>query len=233
MVSPDFTVIITFQHRQALASSVDTLAALCYLFHMIFTRLLNLEYQPYAESLDLMRGLAEAKRFADLPEILMLVEHEPVLTLGYRAQTDDILIPEDTLRAMHIGVHRVERGGLVTYHGPGQLMAYPVFNLRALKLGVAKFISLLEEVIISTLSYFGLHAARKAKHPGNPCGINGVRMTSMTRLLDSRIDPAMVRERIIYHFERIFNLNLNPWPLTIAKQAGKTNDSKNPQTALA
>ncbi|MBW1711485.1 MAG: hypothetical protein JRJ73_16775 [Deltaproteobacteria bacterium] len=55
----------------------------------------------------------------------------------------------------------------------------------------------------------------------------------MTRLLDSRIDPAMVRERIIYHFERIFNLNLNPWPLTIAKQAGKTNDSKNPQTALA
>jgi len=128
--------------------------------------LLNLDYHPYAETLSLMRRLAEVKRLEALPEILILAEHEPVLTLGYRAKFDDITISEETLRAMHIEVHQIERGGLATYHGPGQLLAYPIFDLKSMKLGVARFICLLEEVIISTLNSFGIRAGRKKKLPG-------------------------------------------------------------------
>ncbi|MBW2061688.1 MAG: lipoyl(octanoyl) transferase LipB [Deltaproteobacteria bacterium] len=222
-------------------------------------RLLNLDHLPYTEALALMRELIQAKQRELLPEVLILVEHDPVLTLGYRARFDDILIPEKTLHARNIDVHRVERGGLVTYHGPGQLLAYPIFNLRNLKLGVARFINLLEEVIISTLRDFGLEAGRKENLPGvwvrkekiasigvavrrwitfhglalnydpelshfeliNPCGMTGVKMTSIARLLGSPVSPTRLRNQMIHHFERLFNLDFSPWSLPLAQEAGR------------
>ena len=216
---------------------------------MFSARLLDLEYQPYAETLALMRRLAEAKRFESLPEILILVEHEPVLTLGYRVNADDILTPEETLKTMHIKVYQTERGGLATYHGPGQLLAYPIFDLRKMKLGVARFIYLLEEVIILTLNDFGIRAGRKEKFPGvwvgrekiasvglavrggitfhglalnydpqlshfdfiNPCGVPGLKMTSMTKLLGSPVEANRLRNQVMRQFAKIFDLRFAPW----------------------
>lgn len=113
-----------------------------------------------------MRTLVDSRRSASWPEVLMLVEHDPVLTLGRRSQDEDLLVSAASLREAGITVHRIERGGLVTYHGPGQLVAYPVFHLRRLGVGVATFVRNLEEVILSTLAEFGITGRREMGHPG-------------------------------------------------------------------
>ncbi|MFH1134788.1 MAG: lipoyl(octanoyl) transferase LipB [Pseudomonadota bacterium] len=129
-------------------------------------RLLNLNRLAYPEALALMRGLVEAKRDPALPETLILTEHEPVMTMGRRAEEKDIPAGREALRARGIGLFRIERGGLVTYHGPGQLVAYPIFRLRALNIGVAEMVRSLEDVIILTLADFGLIGRREPEHPG-------------------------------------------------------------------
>jgi len=114
-----------------------------------------------------MLGLVEAKRSGGLTrEVLMLVEHEPVITLGRRAGQGDILAPDHVLDKLGVKVRRVERGGLATYHGPGQNVAYPVFNLAGFKMGVAEMVGLLEEVMIGLLADFSLQAGRRAGQRG-------------------------------------------------------------------
>ena len=219
--------------------------------------LINLDHLDYAKSLDLMRRLVQLKKQRPFPHVLFLVEHEPVITLGYRAGNQEILAPEQELESKGIKVFKIERGGLATYHGPGQLVGYPIFDLREARLGLPEFVRLLEEVIISTLADFGLEAIRNPGFPGvwahgkkiasiglsarrwitshglainyapdlshfdciNPCGLGEGTMTSMERLLDTRIDHHRLRERAIQHFERLFHLDLEPWTLREAEEA--------------
>lgn len=130
------------------------------------TYLLNLEFIPYRAALSLMRELATAGRDAGVPGTLILAEHEPVFTLGRGASEDDILVDSEILDRRNITTHRVERGGRVTYHGPGQLMAYPVFNLKQLGLGIARFVNKLETVVINTLESYNIEAGRLEGKPG-------------------------------------------------------------------
>ncbi len=113
----------------------------------------------------------QKKIFADvktnlLKSALILCRHQPVITLGRGAKKENIKASENELGKKGIGIYALERGGDVTYHGPGQLIAYPVFNLNHLKKDIHLFLRQLEEVIIGLLFEFGIKALRRANLTG-------------------------------------------------------------------
>ncbi|MCC6818057.1 MAG: lipoyl(octanoyl) transferase LipB [Bacteroidia bacterium] len=91
---------------------------------------------------------------------LILCEHPHVYTLGKSANQSNLLLSEAELKSKDIDVFDIERGGDITYHGPGQLVAYPIFDLEAMQIGVKKFVFNVEECIINTLKYFGIDSER-------------------------------------------------------------------------
>jgi len=95
-----------------------------------------------------------------LPSAIIFCQHYPVITLGRQASKNNILASPSELRAKGIQVYEIERGGNVTYHGPGQLTAYPIFNLSYLKKDIHFYLRQLEEIIIALLSGFGVEASR-------------------------------------------------------------------------
>lgn len=97
---------------------------------------------------------------------LYLLEHFPVITNGRFGSDDNYMLPVEQIEKLGVEVHRSDRGGELTYHGPGQLVAYPILNLRSLNIGVKKYISLLEQVIIDTLSDYDISSERKHGYPG-------------------------------------------------------------------
>jgi lipoate-protein ligase B len=128
--------------------------------------LVNLGHAHYLEVLDLQRELVKLRQGQSIPDTLLLVEHEPVITLGRRGSARNILSSSEELASQGIKVHQVERGGDVTYHGPGQLVGYPLIDLAERKIGVRQFVDLLEETIILTLVDFDIHAGRQSQHRG-------------------------------------------------------------------
>jgi lipoyl(octanoyl) transferase len=91
---------------------------------------------------------------------MLALEHEPVFTLGRRADCGNILVPEGVLAERGIQVRQTDRGGDVTYHGPGQLVCYPVFPIGRLRIGLKRFVGCIEESVCATLGRFGLRAER-------------------------------------------------------------------------
>ncbi len=124
---------------------------------------------PYEEAHALQLGLVEALRQGRGRDTLVLVEHPPVITLGRNADPAGVLVPGERLRALGIGLHRVERGGQATYHGPGQVVGYPVVRLRRLGLGVRAYVERLEEVLIRTAAAYSVEARRVPGRPGVFC----------------------------------------------------------------
>lgn len=104
--------------------------------------------------------LHAARRAGLAPDTLVLVEHEPVVTLGRSGDPAHLLVRPEELARRGVDLHRVERGGDVTYHGPGQLVGYPVFALRELGLSVRELLRGLEEALILTLAEWEIAAAR-------------------------------------------------------------------------
>ena len=102
---------------------------------------------------------------------LWLVEHDPVFTLGQAGKPEHVLMPGD------IPVVQVDRGGQVTYHGPGQLVAYPLLDLKRLKIGVRDYVCKIEQAIIDTLDTWNIGAARKDGAPG--VYVNGAKIASL------------------------------------------------------
>jgi len=126
----------------------------------------NLGRARYREVLDLQRRLVELRQGNLVPDTLLLVEHEPVITLGRRRNRTNILSTSAELAAEGIQVHPVERGGDVTYHGPGQLVVYPIVHLSQRDLSVRRYVDLLEETIIRVMADFGIQAGRDPLHRG-------------------------------------------------------------------
>lgn len=93
-------------------------------------------------------------------EYLLIVEHYPVITLGKHAKSENLLMPEEYLRQKGVEVFRIERGGDVTFHGPGQIVAYPLIDLEFHHLGVKDYVNMLEEVVIMTLADYGIKGQR-------------------------------------------------------------------------
>jgi lipoate-protein ligase B len=121
---------------------------------------LNLKREPYDRAWKLQHLLVKARQEGRIDDILILLEHEPVITLGRMADAAHILASAEQLRQAGITVQRIERGGDVTYHGPGQLVGYPILSLEEHHLGVSDYMHALEEVLIRTLADFGLAAER-------------------------------------------------------------------------
>ena len=97
---------------------------------------------------------------------MLLLEHPPVYTLGRRGGRESLLVPEETLARHGIPIVQVERGGNITYHGPGQLVAYPIVHLPGMRIGVVDLVDRLEEVMIRTCRDFGVAAGRNALNRG-------------------------------------------------------------------
>ncbi|WP_133478587.1 lipoyl(octanoyl) transferase LipB [Lysobacter segetis] len=119
----------------------------------------DLGRQPYEPVWRAMQAFTDA-RDESTPDELWLVEHDPVFTLGQAGKPEHVLMPGD------IPVIHVDRGGQVTYHGPGQIVLYPLLDLRRLKVGVKDYVCKVEQAMIDTLADWNIHAARREGAPG-------------------------------------------------------------------
>src|SRR6478609_2120650 len=118
--------------------------------------LLNLGRVPYMEAWDVQRALAGAVSQGAIPDTVVLLEHPPVITLGRRTDEDELHVPDGA----DVEVVETNRGGKSTYHGPGQLVCYPIFDLRRHGQDVKRYCRDLEEALIRTLAAFELEATR-------------------------------------------------------------------------
>lgn len=203
----------------------------------------------YKEAWDLQVGLVAARKSGILPaNAVLLLEHAPVFTLGRRGGLGNLTVPEAFLQECGIPIMHVERGGDITYHGPGQLVGYPIVDLHAANLSVTGYVERLEEVMICTAAHWGVNAGRNAINRGvwvgggklgsigvavrhgitfhgfalnvnvslepfgwiNPCGLQGITMTSLARELSAELPMEKVREQVKRSIESVFQVQLVP-----------------------
>ena len=205
-------------------------------------QLRDLGRQPYEPVWRAMQAFTDT-RGEDTPDELWMVEHDPVFTLGQAGKDEHVLFAGD------IPVLHVDRGGQVTYHGPGQIVLYPLLDLRRLKIGVKEYVCRIEQAMIDTLADWNIHAQRRDGAPGvyvneakigalgirvrrgctfhglafniamdlepfqriNPCGYQGLQVTSMLDLGGpSGLDA--VKPVLVAHVARLFGLTIEQAP---------------------
>lgn len=116
----------------------------------------------YRETWDLQLDLVRERKAGTVCDQLIFVEHPPTITLGRNAHSENVLAAPSYLRDMGVAIEETDRGGDVTYHGPGQVVAYPILDLKAWRRDVAAYLRALEEVIMATLLDFGVASRRVA-----------------------------------------------------------------------
>jgi lipoate-protein ligase B len=121
---------------------------------------------PYAQALELQKQLEARRKAGAIPDQLLLLEHPHVITMGRNAHDENVLLPSDRLAELGIQLVETNRGGDVTYHGPGQIVGYPVIDLREWKRDVVAYVRGVEEVILRTLAVFGVKGERDAGATG-------------------------------------------------------------------
>ncbi len=121
---------------------------------------------PYADTWALQRAMVAARQTGAIPDVLVLLEHAPVVTIGRSGKRSNLVVPAESLAARGIEVFDIERGGDVTYHGPGQLVGYLILDLKALHEDVVRFMRTLEATVMATLDAFGIAAGRDRGFPG-------------------------------------------------------------------
>jgi lipoate-protein ligase B len=207
--------------------------------------LVELGQVEYLRALELQRRVHELRLAGEIPDTLILLEHPPVITFGKSASRGNLRATEAELGRRGIRVERVERGGDVTFHGPGQLVGYPIFHLREGLVGVRAYVEGIESALVAALARLGLVAGTREGYVGvwvggrkiasigvavgrgvtlhgfalnvstdlsyfeliEPCGIAGVKMTSVAAERGDA-DAAAVRRAVVAGFEREFGLEL-------------------------
>ena len=114
----------------------------------------------YAEALGVQKELAEKRKRGEIPDQLLIVEHPHVITLGRNGRLENLLAGGDVLDRAGISFHHTDRGGDITYHGPGQVVGYPIFDLREWKRDVVAYVRAIEQALIDTLAEFDIAAGR-------------------------------------------------------------------------
>ena len=205
------------------------------------------------ELLDNIISVKRKNRHAETPEItsnyFLFVEHPHVYTLGKSGDQDNLLINEKQLQEKNATYYKINRGGDITYHGPGQIVGYPILDLENFFTDIHKYLRLLEEVIIKTIAEYGLKGERSKGETGVwldvgtpfarkicamgirssrwvtmhgfalnvntdlgyfdniiPCGIRGKAVTSIEAELNKKIDIEEVKQKILNHFKREFEV---------------------------
>ena len=134
----------------------------------------------YDEGLRLQAEVAALRLAGRVDNTLLLLEHPPVLTLGRNARRENVLASDELLARRGVTLHEINRGGDVTYHGPGQLVGYPIFDLRSLvnarggRLGPVDFVRMMEEALIRLCGVYGVRAGRIAGLTGVWCGLHSL-----------------------------------------------------------
>lgn len=208
--------------------------------------ILNLDTVPYEEAFDLQKKLVELRIQDKINDTLILLEHPPVFTITRKDTIKNILVSPDELKEKGIAVCKTNRGGDITYHGHGQLVGYPIMDLKEHGKDLHKYIRNIEEMIINLLTDYGISAHRDKRHPGVwveeekiaaigisvksswitmhgfslninpdldhysliiPCGITDKGVTSLSKLLGTSVSHKDVRQKLIQHYEEVFNLN--------------------------
>ena len=218
---------------------------------------------PYEEARALQRRLEAARQADEIPDVLLLLEHPPVYTKGRRTDPGELGMGEDWYRMQGIEVTEADRGGHVTYHGPGQVVGYPIVSLRPYGDNVHEYVRKLERLMIESLGAFeidaevidgltgvwvggrppegrkigsiGIHVSRGVTTHGFavnvnndlqpfewivPCGIDGVRMTSVCRELGAEQDMALYMEDVARRFGEIFEREPVPAGDRLAEKTG-------------
>ena len=131
--------------------------------------LLSLGRVEYGRALEFQRELWRLRCADEIPDTLVLLEHEPVITLGKSAKAANLLASEAELERRGVALYRIERGGDVTFHGPGQLVGYPVFKLPSGLAGVRRYVEGVEAVLVAALARLNVRAGLRAGHIGVWC----------------------------------------------------------------
>ena len=169
--------------------------------------LIQLPETDYEKSLQIQRSILRRKLSTGGPDTVILLEHPPTITLGTRAHNSDLLLSSAEFSARGVQVHCSDRGGQATYHGPGQLVCYPILDLRRLGLSVRDYVTRLEETIIRTLALFGVTGLRIKGKPGVWTGAREKIASIGVR----------IQRRITSHgFSLNVNLSVDPEQLIIA-----------------
>ncbi|MGC2671475.1 MAG: lipoyl(octanoyl) transferase LipB [Candidatus Acidiferrum sp.] len=123
-------------------------------------RIFDLEVIGYADAYALQKRVVAARKADAIGDVLLLCEHTPVITQGRNGKREHLLVSENVLRQRNVEFYETSRGGDVTYHGPGQLVGYPILQLGGIRKDVVWYVRMLEEVMIRTTAEFGIEAYR-------------------------------------------------------------------------
>ncbi len=140
-----------------------------FLYILIHMKLdiINIDLMEYGEALEMQKELLVKRQNEEINDTLILLEHPPVITKGKRTGEGDILLPEKALKSQGIGIFEIDRGGEATYHGPGQIVGYLIFNLYEKQRQLKQFVANIEEIFIRLLKdEYGITADRDLKHRG-------------------------------------------------------------------
>ncbi len=204
--------------------------------------IIDLGMIEYQKAWDIQHQLWSRRVGEEVPDLLLFLEHPHVITLGRRGNRSHLIASPAVLESMKVPLFHVERGGDVTYHGPGQIVIYPIINLKEYGYRLVRYVAQLEEVILSALKDFGIIGRRDSLNRGvwverekiasvgvaikrwvsfhgaslnyetdlkyfeliNPCGLEGIKMTSMAKILGAKISRDRLVDRIGFHFMHVF-----------------------------
>jgi len=206
--------------------------------------ILDLGIIDYSVALKLQHELVDKRRLEVIPDSVMVVEHPSVFTIGRSGSRKNLLIEEEVLAARQIKVIDVDRGGDITFHSPGQLIIYPIVDLKKRTRDLHKYLSDLEDVAINFLQRYGVEGRRDTDRTGvwvsdrkiasigvaardwvtyhglsinvnndtsffsmiNPCGIKGLKVTSLSELLNKKITMNSAKRTLLDEFGKLFKL---------------------------
>lgn len=215
-------------------------------------RLHKLGLIEYNAAAQLQDNLVSLRLGDEIPDTLLLLQHSPVLTIGASGGKENITVPEIMLEGMPVVC--TDRGGNITCHEPGQLVGYPILDLKSRNKDLHQYVRNIEETVIRTLNDFAVSGYRDARYPGvwvegekicslgirvrqwvtkhgfalninndlngftfiYPCGINGIRATSLSHLLERQVSIEEVIPCLLAHFAEVFQVNVQESELSLA-----------------
>ncbi|MGQ3683824.1 MAG: lipoyl(octanoyl) transferase LipB [Candidatus Loosdrechtia sp.] len=220
------------------------------------TLLLQPGMVEYGEAWELQKALLEARASDSIPDCLILLQHPPTFTFGRRYKEANLFSNRAYYEDHGFAVYKTDRGGLATYHGPGQAVGYPIIKMNTYTKDFHYYLRMLENVMIGTLSDMGIPAQRKDGYTGvwirdakigfigirvafgytmhgfslninndlkpfdyiTPCGIEGITITSVRNITNSKIDMQEVYDILRYNYSNVFNVSLIPTKIEMVMQ---------------